>query len=558
MNSKANVAIQTLHGIFVQSLFIGDGERAASLFADRPDVRMELPDDGLYLQGPQEIRTYLAAGQWPDAQTWVISHTPAIRVNADGRSARASWYATSFRLISNDLSPSMVQGSARFDADLVLEQDEWRYLHLQYYYMMTLEPNPYVGGLKLQKECGRPFYVPAGSVPSTTDFVALSNLMGRWSVDRRNGGIALFSQQEDCELVLPNLLEEPCIGRAAVEAGLKTLAKVERENEPWAMTIPMITTPVIVTDGDRAEGVWLMLTHDCKGPAFGRSRENSYVESTLGNLRVTFCREAGDWKIHKYEFRPFLRLPDNRILEASFDNTLLKIGWREAPVHMQVRNEAAAADILKLEEYVAFWVSGLRYRSEAPFYYSRLAIERSDLLEYSVGVLKTSRGLEAVTQEIFAMVNKFVTYQPKAPGNHIGTTPVIELAEDGQRAEAVWLDYGWTTVAQVFGITEPPFKANPAIGRYHFKFIKLDGVWKVYYFNWTPFFRAGIWEFDYAKTKGWSGTTSCRRFPLPLEQYVYEHDPARMGEKVVLEPSCVPCPYEKEWTGELDSIPSQK
>lgn len=558
MNSKANVAIQTLHGVFVQSLFFGDGARAFRLFANRPDISLELPDDGISLHGPGEVKSYLTGGHWPDEQTWVISHTPAIRVDADGRSARGSWYATVFWLEADDRNTALVRGSARFDADLVLTEDGWKYLEVQFYYMMTLEPEPYSGGV--QPADGHEKVFPPADVvpPEPMDFVALSNLMGRWSVDRRKGGIDLFSQREDCALVLPTLLEEPCTGRAAVEAGLRKLADMQARSEPWALTIPMLTTPVISVTGDYAEGVWLTLTHDCKGPAFGYGRENSYATAALGSLKVSFWRENGEWKLYRCEFRPHLTLPHLRLLESSFDNTLMRSGWRDAPAHVPVRDEAAAADILKLEEYVAFWVSGLRYRSEAPFYYSRLAIERPELLEHGTGVTKMAHGLEDVTREIFAMVNKFVTFQPKAPGNHIGTTPVIELSEDGERAEAVWLDYGWTTVAEVFGINEPPYKANPAIARYHFKFIRLDGVWKVYSFNWAPFFRGGMWEFDYAKTKGWSGTTSCRRFPLPLERYIYEHDPARKGEKVILEPSCVLCPYEREWTGELDAIPSQK
>lgn len=558
MNSKANVAIQTLHGVFVQSLFTGDGKRAFQQFADRTDIMLELPDDGVSLRGPEEVERYLLNGHWPDEQTWVISHTPAIRVDADGRSARGSWYATVFRLETDDLNWALVQGSARFDADLVLTETGWKYLRLQFYYMMTLEPNLYSDDMRPEAGHEPAFSPPEITLPDPVDFVTLSNLMGRWSADRRKGGIELFAHQNDCALIIPTLLDSPCLGRNSVKAGLNVLSGQEARNEPWALTIPMLTTPIISVHGNSAEGIWLALTHDCKGPAFGYGKEDSYVISTLGSLKVNFLKENGDWKIHRYEFRPHLVLPKNRILESSFDNTLLKSGWRDAPAHNPVRDEATAASILKLEEYVSFWVSGLRYRSEAPFYYSRLAIERPDLLEHGVGVTKMARGLDDVTHEIFAMVNKFVTFQPKAPGNHIGTTPLIELSEDGERAEAVWLDYGWTTVAEVFGITRPPYKANPAIARYHFKFIKLDGIWKVYYFNWAPFFRAGMWEFDYAKTKGWSGTTSCRRFPLPLEQYVYEHDPSRKGEKVILEPSCVPCPYEKEWTGELDAIPSQK
>ncbi len=551
--SRDKVKIQNLHGEFVQLAFADLPIDADRFFANRDDVSFELPDEGIKLIG-SEIKDFIGKQFFFGEKTWVMSHTPAIRIDADGAGARATWYATVFQITQKESTDALIQGTARFDADLVKEGDDWKYLNLQFYYMMTLEPYKYGEGFLPFNNTGAPFTPCLDSCCSAIDFVAISKLIDRFSVARREDGIEAFSNTKEVKISMPLLLDRDYNGRSEVEALLKDMAGKEAANYPYVLTIPMLTTPIINVEGDNAEGTWIVLSHDCKGPAFGETKETAYAITALQSARVRFTKESGEWKIVSIEYVPVLILPKNDILLSSYDNTILKIGWIDPPAKQKGLTEADTEDILKLEEYVCFWASGLRYRSEAPFYYTRLAIDRPEMLSYQVGVNEKTIGIEAVTKKIFEMVNKFCTLQPKAPGNHIGTTPVIELSDDRQTAEGVWLDYGWTTVAQVFGIKEPPFKANAAIGRYHFKFIKIDGFWKVYYFHWTPFFRTGMWEFG-INMKGWCQTTSTRRFPLPLDRYVYENDESKRGEKIVLEPSSVPCPYEEAWTGGFDDMP---
>lgn len=73
-----------------------------------------------------------------------------------------------------------------------------------------------------------------------------------------------------------------------------------------------------------------------------------------------------------------------------------------------------------------------------------------------------------------------------APGEmfiHTLTTPLVEIAEDGQTAQAMWYTPGFTTGAGGPG-AEPggPIKGQWMYERYAIDFIKEDGEWKIWHF----------------------------------------------------------------------------
>ena len=547
MIGTANVAIQNLQGLFIHAWNKGDYACCAALFTGQETDCFEAPDDGIRLPGG-EIAPRLAEAACAMGTPFLLSHTPAIRVEREG-TARASWYLSTVQ----ESAEGMIQGSARFDASFRRTEAGWRYTYIQIFYMMTLEPENGPG----MEVCGFPaggieLLAPASRETSPADFLALQRMLGRWSHDRRAGALNAFSRAEDVLLSYSPLLEEPCRGIAQVKEGLERLEELERQTGPIPLTIPMLTTPWIETCEEQARGSWLVISHDHQAG----EDEKELVAHRVAQLLVNWVREGEEWKIRSLVMKPLFSLPFSEILTAGSADTILNMegAWLNAPAPTGRGDEQSNEDALLLEEYVAFWVSGLRYRSEAPFYYHRLAIDYPELLSYRLGCRPTKRGLQEVTDEIFAMTSKFSTLQPKSPGNHTGTTPVIEISPDGSRAVAVWLDYGWTTQAEVFGITEPPYFANPAVARYEHHYLKTPEGWKLYGFHWAPFYRLGKWRFDYATTKGWSGTTSTKRFPLPLEQYHYEDDEAKRGLPVVLDPPMIDCPYERPWTGETDKL----
>jgi hypothetical protein len=68
---------------------------------------------------------------------------------------------------------------------------------------------------------------------------------------------------------------------------------------------------------------------------------------------------------------------------------------------------------------------------------------------------------------------------------HALTTPVVEIAEDGQTAKAVWISPGHET----FPIPGREPAAHWSWGRYGVDFIKVDGEWKFWHFHIYTTFR---------------------------------------------------------------------
>ena len=548
MDAISNIEIQNLQGRFVHAWNQRNFLECAALFAKNANARFQAPDDGILLTSQEAIRNGLAEAAQRMGVPFLMSHTPAIRQDAPDR-ARASWYLSTVQFTDD----GCVQGSARLDADLIRVQQEWRYLDVQLYYMMTLEPETGRGMTYDSTFSERIAFpdAPRGKT-SAVDYLTLRNMLGRWCHNRREGAEDWFAGEGEPRLEYPPFLSKPLVGREAILRGLRELRKQETAVAPIPLTIPMLTTPCIETWEDSAWGSWFVISHDYLLDGDGAG----WIAHRVGQLLVTWVRERGEWKIRELRLCPLFSLPSDTLLLEDSGDTILNMegGWLNAPAPSGRTDPEAAEEALTLEEYIAFWVSGLRYRSEAPFYYSRLDIDNPEELTYRLGRRPAKRGLGEVTEEIFAMTSKFSTLQPKSPGNHTGTTPVIEISPDGTHAVAVWLDYGWTTQAEVFGITKPPYFANPAIGRYEHHYKKRSDGWKLYSFHWAPYYRTGKWRFDYATTKGWCGTTSSKRFPLPLDTYTYEDDEAKRGQPVVLDPPMIDCPYERPWTGETDRL----
>ena len=547
MFEQDNVCIQNLQGEFIIHILQKEYESISDLFWE--DGTYAAPDDGIMCRGKEQIfRFFTEIFPQEKKNLYVFSHTPAIRIEENGERARATWYANTIE-IKRDKEFQAIQGSARFDADLEKRNGIWKYTDLQFFYLMTLKPQAYeTENVLFEKD---PFIFRFQKTPRPVDFVDIEHLIGRWCQNRRLFDKDIFVDSKDSVLRLPNLLSAPAKGAAEIKEALEMLHQKEQELLPYPLSLPTVSAPMIYSSDDdsTAEGHWFMLSFE------GKKVEDAFIITpSFGGLYVELEKES-EWKLKKLEYRIAAVLPD-MVMEAK-DNAGTVISteeaWMNGPQETGNRSDEAVSDILALEEYLTFWVSGLRYRSEAPFYYTRLALERPEMITYKVRA-NEARGLEEATKAIFARTNKFSTLQPKAPGTHVGTTPVIEISKDGKTAEAEWIDYGWTTVAEVFGITEPPYLARMTVARYFVKYLKIDGMWKQYGFHWTPFFTMGMLQFDYNDTKGWSGTASTKRFPLPYERYIYENDPSKKGMKIKLDPPLIDCPYEKEWDGGTDRL----
>jgi len=119
---------------------------------------------------------------------------------------------------------------------------------------------------------------------------------------------------------------------------------------------------------------------------------------------------------------------------------------------------------------------------------------------------------------------------------HALTTPVIEVAQDGKTARAVWISPGFESHPD----EENPGKAgcNWAWMKYGTDFICEDGVW--YIWHMTTY---GLFMTDYYKSWGDTTADGAERNALGLlEELSPEAQPSRL-------------PYHKDWNYAVDRAP---
>lgn len=542
------IQIQNQHGRLMCYIMLGKWDQIGSLFASTSDTQYIFHDKGISAVGVDAIAdAFRAVGN----DHFVFSHTPAIK-KVDDRTIAATWMAMEFVVLDDvECMRSLERRVLRFDAEFVREGETWKYARLVQYYFMSTLPKQYI----IQRSVGSKGDCPPQQDGATNvrDYLEIANLQGRWAQDRRRGAKEMFSRSEQAGLSIPTL-NVAATGYEEVAAALDQLDQIEAKNGGAYLSVIMTASPVITVDedGQSASGSWLAVTHDMKASAFGNDLADCPVVLVLGRYDNRFIKENGIWKFEQIYFYPVVTVDADRFDFTASKSSIFSLedeNWLYAP---ERQAESPAEDALEIEDYVAHWTAGLRYRSEAPFYYRYIARERPDLLCWTMMSRKEgeryriSRTMDRIHEEIFGMTDMFQSAQPKGSGFHCATTPVVELSKDGESATAVWLDYGWTLMAEAFGIQQPPYPVNPAIGRYEHEYVKIDGQWKLCKFKWFPLFRIHPWGFDYSQTLGWAGSDSEKRFPLPFMEYTYSPRRRDLSKPYVLEAPIISSPYEKQ------------
>ena len=120
-------------------------------------------------------------------------------------------------------------------------------------------------------------------------------------------------------------------------------------------------------------------------------------------------------------------------------------------------------------------------------------------------------GIEAICQRFAGMEARFINHRYSM---HIPTTPVVEIAADGQTACGTWYDHSATCLASG---NEPRFNFMVFVARYKHEFVRLDGKWYVGKFYWEPLIHLQEWTVDEAHVQGWITRQDDRNFPMPME-----------------------------------------
>jgi len=166
--------------------------------------------------------------------------------------------------------------------------------------------------------------------------------------------------------------------------------------------------------------------------------------------------------------------------------------------NLMSRHEYMHAAGRNLEELDNYWVKADgKFASTATFGSPAWVMYGFDVIRNAYG--KGSRGDAEKAQANLAKIDPSITTDPKFFGAgaewvmHTSTTPVIEIAGDGQTAQGAWYSPG-TGIMPVYEDGKIHLQAMMFWEKYGGDFVKEDGVWKIWHLQMAYDFVPGLPE----------------------------------------------------------------
>lgn len=502
--------MQNTLGVFFHRCADQCSNGIAALFA--PDSRLDLPEAGIVCHGGTEAERafadYFSSEQEKGVRCWHIPHNLSVKLPPGSETGQLYCETHSFRTTEDGLS--FVMFCTRADATLILTAEGWKFTMLRWYTAQVFQPISGIAGeLKLYKY--RPEPVTCGSC-CASDHIELQNLLSRYSLWNRQGADALFADDPDCRISVPDLPfpEHP-------RDALNHLAQLEHKNSGYYLAIPYLGAPVIHAEGGKAEGWWLSHTYHMRSTAFGRENAEDTVRR-IERWHCTFVKEHNFWKIHTLNVSCMAEFPPEQFdKEISGQTPLWEAGDHWPYPTVDSRNDAAKypEDMYAVQSLFPQWGLRLRRAEMRQFPDLYFIEDRSKI------IVDIHRRCGVGLENVWPRLEEFDSVcRPKQTTSHNTSTPYFIMNEAGDQAKMYWLDQSWTNMNAVFGIEATPVKFMLNCGMYCFEYKKEHGAWKVSRIWWRVIFRLQDLQMDPAPPCFCNSDTQ-ERWPLPFDTIYY-------------------------------------
>ena len=393
---------------------------------------------------------------WTDSSAVYLVNSPQVCVDIE--TGKGSFFMDVFYLDSNKKMAAL--GGSRLDLLFCLADGIPKIQHGVWYDMLTLLPEPC--GDNRVKEVSAHVKREARKCPADQDCLAIRQILTEKSHSRTS--------------VVP-------------------------------LGLSLIFNMVFQAVGDYicAEYITLDLCEDLSGKE---------LLPSLSLRSSQFVKSGFRWKAMEEKQRLFLTL--NKMRDSSLNPPqAAEMIWQNRKQKISIPVHAPSVrDAVIVENMAAEWVSAIRTGDAHVFYESCLQKDAEDLM---VHVIRPVKGIEGFFEQCRLMI-EMDKKQPKKQGNHILSTPLLHQESEGE-ITAMWLDFGWTMLAGVFGIEAEVNPVLPAVGRYTMKFRNTKEGWRVFYLQWGPLSQLGNWRFCSSESIGWASSPVKKRWPSLQESY---------------------------------------
>jgi hypothetical protein len=182
-NRYANdyLAIWKLQSLYQHYININDPRAIVALFADSPEVEIELSNKGVLQGRDAPHRYFLRAGtatevtgdrapRRPGSLVLHLAVNPALEINADGTRARAVWMSPGITNQFRDDQPVAAWNWGKYEMEYVKQDGRWKILTFRWHQIFL---TPYdQGWVKMNIDPGSSAFVTSPDRPSDPSFYA--------------------------------------------------------------------------------------------------------------------------------------------------------------------------------------------------------------------------------------------------------------------------------------------------------------------------------------------------------------------------------------------------
>lgn len=127
--------IEQLHHRYAHYLHLAEPQLIISLFADRPEVEIEIANKGIWVGADAPTRVFSknrAQRAMPGALNLHLGTNPVIDIEPDRSRARASWLSPGISTFRWSDEPIAAWNWGRYHTEYVIEDDAWKMLVMRY------------------------------------------------------------------------------------------------------------------------------------------------------------------------------------------------------------------------------------------------------------------------------------------------------------------------------------------------------------------------------------------------------------------------------------------
>ncbi len=182
---------------------------------------------------------------------------------------------------------------------------------IQWDTIQVMKPVPYGRNNPFEK-IGEYPDLPLKGNASDKDYFAIRNLQNMFFEHRLHEMEKLFSVKEDTVLTAECLKMNAVCGKKKILESFAGWLEKEQKNNHCYLFLGITGMPLIemTETGESAKGIFMTQIYQIKAGLLGSDVDNWRLVRTMAVTETEYCREAGEWKIHKMKIQNLASLPE--------------------------------------------------------------------------------------------------------------------------------------------------------------------------------------------------------------------------------------------------------